>query len=298
MISVFTLLAPRTPKRAGIDRHQSVRQAVRSMRAKTLHRLGWLGSAAVLALAVQLPLSPPVAAGSWTLPEDTGRFKINTSRDATADSKDAAYFGPQSETFGVTPHVEYGLTDDLTVGFVNQTQLVKSGLEALQGGRTEGTMTTELFLRGRLRDKDSYRISVQDFVQLPGQEPSAGSGESSVHLQYGRSGRFAIGSWTSSLSTGFHPSVDEAPETVQADLSLGWRPVDRWQVTAQALNTIGLYSPEATGLAGDELNASIGQLSLSHRFSQALSLQVGGWQTMAGGVGEPHGYDAMLWWRY
>jgi hypothetical protein len=259
-------------------------------------RIG-LASAAVLALAVQLPLAPPVAAGSWTLPEDTGQLKINTSRDATADSKDAAYFGPQSETFGVTPRVEYGLTDDLTVGFVSQTQLVKSGLEAIQGGSTEGTMTTELFLRGRLRDKDSYRISVQDFIQLPGQA-SAGSGESSVHLQYGRSGRFAIGNWTSSFSTGFHPSVDEAPETIQADLSLGWRPVDRWQVTAQSLNTIGLDSPEATGLTGDELNASIGQLSLSHSFTRALSLQVGGWQTMAGGVGEPHGYDAMLWWRY
>lgn len=259
------------------DRHRGIDQISSPVRR--------FGVAICLAVAGLLSVaSAAVAAPGWnTLPEDTGKLGFNTSREATADPTGI----PQSESFGFKPVVQYGLTDRLTMGFGSETRLVKSGLNSNRGTQTDGFMTTEMFLRGRLPDQDWYMFSVQDLVSLPGEETSDGSGGSTLRFQYGRAGNFAGGTWSSTVQTGFQPSFDEVPEKFQADLALGWRPTNKWQLTAQSLNTVG-----------DDGQGSLGQLSISRNLTRALSVQVGGWQTVSGSEGEPHGYDAMLWLRY
>ena len=253
-------------------------------------RFGFIFLSAIFISIVALNLlwSLAARASSWTLPEDTGSLKLNTSRQSTADNKGLAAFDPKSESFGFKPYIEYGLTDRLTMGLNNETRLVKSGLDGETAGRTDGFVTTELFLRGKLRDQDWYMLSMQDLVRLPGQTTEPGVSDSNLRLQYGRSGKLSIGNWTSSVKTGFQPRLDHALERFQADVALGWRPTDRWQLTAQSLNTVG----------DDDDQGSMGKLSISRNLTSSLSFQLGGWQTLKGGAGEPHGYDAMVWLRY
>lgn len=248
----------------------------------------WLGLAVASAIALNLALSFAVQAGSWTLPEDTGTLKVNTTRQSSADNRGLAALDPgKSESFGFKPYIEYGLLDGLTMGLNNETRLVKSSLDGDVASRTDGFMTTQLFLRGRLRDnKDWYMFSLQDLVRLPGQE-APGTPGSNLGLQYGRSGTLGLGSWTSTVKTGFQPRLDHAPEKFKADLVLGWKPANNWQLTAQSLNAVG-----------DDAQGSTGQLAVSRQLTKAISIQVGGWQTVSGGTGEPHGYDAMVWLRY
>jgi hypothetical protein len=286
MSSVFASFRSRTPE---TDFATAARAAHRAPHRGSKQRTAlWLGLAVASAIALNLLLSFAVQAGSWTLPETTGTFKVNTSRQSSADNRGLAALDPtRSESFGFKPYIEYGLMDGLTMGLNNETRLVKSSLDGEIASRTDGFMTTQLFLRGRLRDnKDWYMVSVQDLVRLPGQE-APGTADSNLRLQYGRSGTLSVGNWTSSVKTGFQPRLDHAPEKFQADLALGWKPSDRWQLTAQSRNTVG-----------DAEQGSNGQLAISRHLTKALSIQVGGWQTVSGGTGEPHGYDAMVWLRY
>ena len=287
MSSVFSPSRSRTPETefaAAIDLRPALRKRLRHKQRTAL----WLGLAVASAFALNLLLALSVQAGSWTLPEDTGTLKVNTSRQSSADNKGLAALDPtKSESFGFKPYIEYGLMDGLTMGLNSETRLVKSSLDGDLASRTDGFMTTQLFLRGRLRDtKDWYMFSVQDLVRLPGQV-APGTAESNLGLQYGRSGSFGLGSWTSTVKTGFQPRLDQAPEKFQADLALAWKPSSQWQLTAQSLNSIG-----------DDAEGSTGQLSVSRQLTKALTIQVGGWQTVSGGSGEPHGYDAMVWLRY
>ena len=285
MIFVIAPSSSRTPE---TDVAAGQHRRPRARRSGKRRPTAQVGLILATATALNLLLSVVAHAGSWTVPEDTGSLKFNTSRQATTDNKGLAAFDPKSESLGFKPYFEYGLTDSLTMGLNNETRLVKSGLDNEIAGRTDGFMTTELFLRGRLRDQDWYMVSVQDLVRLPGQTVAPDASDSNLRLQYGRSGKLSIGNWTSSVKTGFQPRLDHAPERFQADLALGWRPTDRWQFTAQSINTVG----------DDESQNSTGQLAISRNLTQSLSVQLGGWQTMSGGTGEPHGYDAMVWLRY
>lgn len=251
----------------------------------------------VLATAVLADISAAWAS-NWTLPEDTGTFKFNTSRQVSAESNGRALLDPRSETLGFKPAVAYGVTDSITLGLNNEYSLVKSGLENNRSGGTEGFMSTELFLRGQLRDQDWYRISARDLIRLPGQESSSAftQAESSLGFQYGRSGRLGSGTWSSSVTTGFQPSLAEAPDKLQTDLTFGWRPVQEWQFTAQSFNTFALNG--AGAMAGGT-DSSMGQLSVVRYLSRSLSVQLGGWQTVSGEAdGAPNGFDAVIWLRY
>lgn len=284
----------------GADRQQRPGAARHSRRRTDLRRAAWWMLAVAAALALNLMVSLTVHAAGSTLPEDSGLLKLNTSRQVTADNTNLTAFGPRSEKFGITPYVAYGLTNRLTMGLGSETQLIRSGLESDRAVRTDGVMNTELFLRGRLRDQDWYTISVQDILRLPGQDTAPGltQSDSSLRVQYGRSGRIGGGSWTSAVKGGFHPSLNHAPDKLQTDLVLGWQPADRWQLSAQSINTVALDGGGATGPVPSGIDSSKGQLSITRNLTKALSLQVGGWQTVSGGSGDPHGYDALLWLRY
>jgi hypothetical protein len=284
----------------GADRRQRPGAARDSRRRTDLRRAAWWMLAVAAALALNLMVSLTVHAAGSTPPEDSGLLKLNTSRQTTADNKNLSAFGPQSEKFGIKPYVEYGLTDRLTMGLGSETQFVRSGLESDRAVRTDGFMNTELFLRGRLRDQDWYTVSVQDLLRLPGQEAAPGftQADSSLRVQYGRSGRIGDGSWTSAIKGGFHPSLNHAPDKLQTDLVLGWRPADHWQFTAQSINSVALDSGGGGGPVPSGIDSSKGQLSVTRTLTKSLSLQVGGWQTVSGGTGTPHGYDAIVWLRY
>lgn len=284
----------------GMDRPQGHGAVPRSRRRTDPRRAAWWMLAIAAALALNLMVSLKAHAAGGMLPEDTGQLRIDTSRQATADSKNLSALGPQSEKFGIKPYVEYGLTDRLTVGLGSETRFVKSGLESDRAVRTDGFMDTEFFLRGRLRDQDWYTISVRDILRLPGQDTAPGvtQTDSSLRVQYGRSGRIGNGRWTSTIKGGFHPSLNHAPDKLQTDLALGWRPADRWQLTAQSINTVALDSGGVGGPVPSGVDSSKGQVSVTRNFTKSLALQVGGWQTVSGGSGQPHGYDAIVWLRY
>lgn len=282
-----------------IDRPIRAARALGRLRRSDLRRAAWWTLAVAAALAFNLMISLKLHAAAMTLPEDSGQLKLATSRQATVDNKNLSALGPQSEKFGIKPHVEFALTDRLSLGLGSETRLVKSGLESDRSLRTDGFMDTEFFLRGQLRDQDWYKISVQDNLRLPGQDTAMGvtQADSSLRLQYGRSGKIGEGSWTSAITGGFHPSLNHAPDKLQTDISVAWRPSQPWQFTAQSINAVALDDGDA-GPLPNGIDSSKGQLSVTRNFTKSLSLQVGGWQMVSGGTGQPHGFDAIVWLRY
>lgn len=284
--------------RATIDRPLDHRPA-RRRRRRDLRDAAWWTLAVAAALVINLVISLRAHAAGSPVPED-GQLRINTTRQVAADDKTFAAFGPQWEKFGIKPYLEYGLTDRITMGLGSETQFVRSGLESDRAVRTDGFMNTELFLRGRLREQDWYTISVQDILRLPGQDTARAltQDDSSLRMQYGRAGTIGHGIWTSVIKGGFHPSLNHAPDKLQTDLILAWRPAERWQFTAQSLNTVALDNGGGGGPVPSGIDSSKGQLSVTRNLSKSLSLQVGGWQMVSGGSGQPHGFDAMVWLRY
>jgi hypothetical protein len=288
-----------TTHRRGTTPQSVNHRPTRRYRRRDLRDAAWWTLAVTAALAINLAISLRAHAAGSPVPED-GQLRINTSRQAAADDKSFGAFGPQWEKFGIKPYLEYGLADRITMGLGSETQFVRSGLASDRAVRTDGFMNTEFFLRGRLREQDWYTISVQDILQLPGQDKARAltQDDSSLRLQYGRTGKIGNGIWTSVLKGGFHPSVNHVPDKLQTDLILGWRPAERWQFTAQSLNTVALDNGGIGGTVPSGIDSSKGQLSVTRNLSKSVSLQVGGWQTVSGGSGQPHGFDAIVWLRY
>jgi hypothetical protein len=94
------------------------------------------------------------------------------------------------------------------------------------------------------------------------------------------------------------PSLDDMPDQFQTDLTLGWKPNQSWQFTAQSLNTLVLDSAEGGVDMGNDI--SKGQLSVVRYLNKSLSLQLSGWETLAGDdtLTGANGFDAVVWLRY
>jgi protein XagA len=256
-----------------------------------------------MGLGVLAP-SPAVWAGAWTLDAGVGQAFIS----GTLDTSDLI-FGPARVTqsaprynkFEAGALIEYGVTDQFTAMLGPGLQHVD--IAAPVGAQRTGLGYTELGGRYQLFQSDSWVLSGQALLRLPGTGDSANPAaigytdvQSDVRFLLGHG--FLLGSVPAFIDLEAAQRFRSAgtPDEFHADFTFGLRPSPRWLFLVQSFNVVS----EGAGTWGfasyDYEKAS---LSVVYGLTPKLSLQLGGFATYAGrNALQENGLVVGAWYKF
>lgn len=252
--------------------------------------LRWRPSRKACGFLILFLLSPNISinqAQSWTQPAGRGQIigtvTLKTLSGGSAEGRSGRRFGNIAE---FSPFVQYGATDWLTVIVQPRLQLGWGGSER-QGGYGE----TDMGARMRLWSDTNSVFSLQAVARLPASLPRFGDtgfgadvrGVYGTNLQLFNLPAFFV------AEAGYRRWSDR-PDQWVSDVTLGVKPADDWMVLAQSFNRFSLsFSSSQTKL----------QLSVVHRITERLSLQLGGYATAyARNSDRESGIIAALWYNF
>jgi hypothetical protein len=250
-------------------------------------------------------LAAPGAAlgGAWTLPQGSGQAVLTV----TASSANSAFDGsgltptPRYNKLEMQGLIEYGITDRFTVMAAPGLQHVD--IDAPTDARRTGLGTTELGGRYRLLQADSWVVSGQATLRLPGTNDTsnpAAIGYTGVETDirglvgYGFALRGLPAFVDLQLAQRFRSSGP--PDELRADATFGLQVAPQWLLLAQSFNVVS----EGAGAAPFASYAySKLQLSAVYSLTAAVSLQFGGFTTYAGrNALQENGVIFGAWYRY
>jgi protein XagA len=228
-----------------------------------------------------------VWAGAWTLEAGTGQVIVTAVPSSATQGFDASRgltSIPRYDKFELTGLVEYGATNWLTLMVSPQFQHIEIA-PPFEAQRT-GLGYTEAGARAKLYDWDSWVISMQATLRLPGTSSvtnPAAIGYTDVQADIrGLVGRtFMIGRWPAFIDLEFAQRfrTDGAPDEFRADFTLGVRPAPKWLLLAQSFNVVS----EGAGTWGfPSYDYYKLQLSAVYEVTPALALQLGGFTAYTG----------------
>lgn len=273
----------------------------------------FLPSLAGLLLALPLAAPSPARAGAWTQKEGEGQAILTLSRyqadsfwDADRNKQDQQRY----TKWELTPYLEYGLTDWLTLGAQPSFQHVESKDNDGGTSRNSGLADTEIFLRERLWQQDGSVFSIQQWVKVPGgydkrDMPGLGYGQvdAELRLLYGWGGTaFGLSVFIDG-EAGFRKRWESPADEVRMDLTAGIRPIPRLLLMAQSFNTIGLRNADRGGPlvlpSAPDYDLHKIQLSAVVDLDERFSLQLGGYKDIAGrNTGSGSALLAALWIKF
>lgn len=247
----------------------------------------YLGRACVLVIG--LMNFPTVAfAGAWTL--DAGQAVAIVTGTLTRSGEAFDGSGNTQPTARYSKNelqalFEFGATSWLTLMLAPSLQHV--GIAAPFEAQRSGLGYTDLGARARLGGGDSWVVSAQTTLRVPGTvdrpNPAAigyTDPEVDVRVLFGYS--FKAGTWPAFIDVQVAQRfrLGGPPDEFRADFTLGVRPQDRWLVLLQSFNVIS----EGAGSLPFFPSYSYSKLQLSAVYSVTpkLSLQVGGYTTYWG----------------
>jgi len=237
---------------------------------------------AVLALLAG-PL--PAWAGAWPEPPG-GWLDINTLSYYQVAVQGYNQFGKPAgrgtySQIELSPYVEYGLTDRLTLGLQPRLQEVtQSGLPGTMS--SSGLVQANIFARYELYHDGADVVSAQGQIGIPGSatrdEPELAQPEAEYEARvlYGRN--LSLPSHLPGFvdaEAGYRFEEDGASNQIRGDLTLGLTPAPHWQILAQSFNTFStggakpdqsdynLYRVEASAVRDVGQNAAV-QFGLWH----------------------------------
>lgn len=249
-------------------------------------------------------VSPCAAfAGAWTLPEGSGQAVVTATTSTASSGFDGSRLTPaprynKSELQGL---IEYGVTDRLTV--IGAPGLQHVDIESPTDARRTGLGYTELGGRYRLLQTDSWVLSGQATLQVPGTNDTsnpAAIGYTGVEtdirglIGYG----FALRAMPAfvDLEVAQHFRAGAPPNELRADATFGLRVAPQWLLLAQSFNVISEGAGTAPFASYDYYKL---QLSAVYSLTASLSLQLGAFTTYAGrNALQENGMIAGAWYRY
>lgn len=200
------------------------------------------------------------------------------------------------------PYVEYGLTNDWTIGAQPRLQAVtQSGLPGT--GYSFGLVQINLFARYQLYRDDKNALSVQGQIGGPGTatvrapQLAMPSGEYEARLLYGRN--FTIGNDIPGYfdaEAAYRLKSDGNADQFRGDVTVGITPYKNWQIMAQSFNTVSV----GHAVAGEsDYDLYRVELSAVYNVTRAIAVQFGAWHD-AGGRNIALGNAGViaLWWRF
>jgi len=256
-------------------------------------------------VAIGLVASPSVAfAGAWTLDAGQGQAIVTATpseANKVFDQNGSQQQAPRYSKDEVQSLVEYGASDWLTVMMSPSLQHV-SIAPPYEGQRT-GLGYTDLGARVRLASGDSWILSTQTTLNIPGTfsktNPAAiGYYDPEVDIRglFGYS--FVIGRLPAfvDVEAAQRIRVGGPPNEFRADATFGIKPLDRWLVLLQSFNVV---SEGAGGWGLPSYAYYKLQLSAVYELTPAVSVGLGAFTTYAGrNALQEQGLVASIWYKF
>ncbi|MFD2265077.1 hypothetical protein ACFSM5_19390 [Lacibacterium aquatile] len=261
--------------------------------------------AALFAIAVGfVPLS--ASAGAWTQGEGTGQLITTLTwyrTDTTYSADGVRTGGSDYSRFELSPLLEYGATDSLTIGAQPRYQWLSHDRANGSSASSNGLADIDLSARQRIWRSDNSVLSLQGLVKLPGtsndsRRPGIGSEQIDLEPRILFGHGFTVGSWSGflNLEGAYRFRLQEPADEIRFDATLGLRPVPDWLLLVQQLNTIGVSNEHGGGSDYDVYKT---QLSVVYDVSSAVSIQLGGYVEQGNRNIDPgHALFTALWWRF
>lgn len=256
-------------------------------------------------LFLGLMASPTAAfAGAWTLEAGQGAAVVTGSSsqaDKAFDTSGNLQSVPRYSKTELQALFEYGVTNWFTLMLAPSLQRVTIG--GPFESQRNGLGYTDFGGRVRLTGGDSWVLSAQTTFRMPGtfdkSNPAAiGYTDPEIDLRglFGYS--FAAGAWPAFLDVQVAQRfrLGGPPDEFRTDVTLGFRPADRWLVLAQSFN---VFSEGAGDFANPSYAYSKFQLSAVYALTPALSLQFGGYTTYWGrNALQENGLVVGAWYKF
>jgi protein XagA len=266
-----------------------------------------IGNRVGLTLGLGLGLFGPSAtalAGAWTLDAGVGQAFVSgtlSTSDVIFGPSRLAQTAPRYNKFEAEALVEYGVTSRFTA--ILGPGLQHIDMAAPVDARRSGLGYTELGGRYQLLQADSWVLSGQTLLRLPGTSDSSNSAaigytdiQTDVRALLGHS--FVLGAATAfiDLEAAQRFCSAGAPDEFHADLTFGLRPSPRWLFLAQSFNVIS----EGRGTWGfASYDYEKAALSVIYGVTPKLSLQFGGFSTYAGrNALQENGLILGVWYKF
>ena len=248
--------------------------------------------------------SSAALAGAWTLDAGVGQAFVSgtlSTSDVIFDPARQMQGAPRYNKFEAEALLEYGVTEHFTA--IVGPGLQDINVEAPVNAQRAGLGYTELGGRYQLLQADSWVMSGQVLLRLPGTSDSANPAaigytdvQTDVRALLGHS--FVLGSMPAfiDLEAAERFCSAGAPDEFHADLTFGLRPAPRWLLLLQSFNVLS----EGSGTWGySSYDYEKAQLSVVYAVTAALSLQLGGFSTYAGrNALQENGLVLGVWYKF
>lgn len=259
-------------------------------------------SAALAFRALAAP--PPVSAGAWTLPKDTGLVIGSLGWTQNETSFFSRNPNPNASRFikrEARIYLEYGVTDWLTA--IIQPEALNQHLNAPNRASYTGLGYSRFALKARVFEQSAFVVSVQGQLAVPppsDQPNRAQLGNTGPETDWRLNAGYGFEVWSrpafADFSGGYRTRSGRPASEWRFDLAFGIRPVETWLILLQSFNAIS----DGAGTGGfPQQSSSKLQLSVVHDIDKHWSVQLGLLQTVASRrVGTETGVIGAVWRRF
>ncbi len=192
-------------------------------------------------------------AGAWTQKESQGLAFVQTTAtwSSAAFAADGSLFAARSyDKVSTQLFLEYGASDWLTLLAAPELLTIKTGAGmadglAIPAARYSGFGYQEIGARFRFGEGESWIVSAQALLRIPGAKPAAGPAtigyaDAEIDLRLMAGLTFALFGYPAFLDLEAAQRLREgaAPDEIRLDATLGVRVAPDWQVLVQSFNVI------------------------------------------------------------
>lgn len=243
---------------------------------------------APLAAVAWLAAPATTLAGAWPQPagqvQAIEQFTYYQTQTQGFDAEGRPAGRGSYRQIDVSPYVEYGLTDRLTLGM--QPHLQTAWNTTGSGTKTSAALVEfDLFARWTLARHAGDVLALQGMTGVPGAASPPSSQLANRHAQYearllwGHGFRLGSMSGFTDLEAGYRARMGPDANEVRLDATVGVRPARSWLLLAQSFTTLGLRDNRPTGA---DYTITKLQVSAVYSVSRHVAVQGGFYSELAG----------------
>jgi hypothetical protein len=266
----------------------------------------------VLALAI-ICTAGNAHAGAWT--QDQGKVLVIVTgsyytTNEFFDNSGHKQSQPTYSKYELNPYAEYGLKDGITIGtnlFLDRARQAAS--PGVPDQTNWGLGDSEFFLRARLWQKDGFALAAEPMIKLPSPDspshmPQLGGSHPDAGL--GLSGGYGFPAFGlnhfADVDTQYRYRFGAAKDQLRINATLGISVMPRLMIMPQAFVIYRTATPRQASFTespADDYDQIKLQLSAVYQLSNGTSLQLGGFDNVAGkNTGGGGGALFAVWERF
>lgn len=240
-------------------------------------------------------------AGDWQLINNIFYYGTDSYRDASGQKSKQPFYNK----IEYNPYLEYGLSDDVTLGLSPSFQYVRQDIPAVDADNI-GLADTEFFVRKRIFWDGQNVLSIQPLVKIPGpydndDTPSLGQGQTDAELKLLYGHAFDDAHYLN-LEAGYRYRFAAPGDELRFNAAYGYRPASDWLLLFEGQ---GIFAVEGAGGNTAFISNSADydlvklQMSAVYFLTEQTGLQIGAFNHVyARNTGEGGGVIVSLWHKF